>query len=132
MKISYYKELDGVRAIAALMVMVFHFFLYLKTSVPTLLVIKKLTGIGQTGVSLFFVLSGFLITRILLKTKNNEHYFKSFYIRRAIRIFPLYYFFLAIYFFLIPIIKNTSFIPFNEQFYFWVYLDNIPMTFKWN
>jgi peptidoglycan/LPS O-acetylase OafA/YrhL len=69
MKISYYKELDGVRAIAALMVMVFHFFLYLKTTAPTLLVIKKFTGIGQTGVSLFFVLSGFLITRILLKTK---------------------------------------------------------------
>ena len=75
MKLNHYKELDGVRAIAALMVMFFHFFSSIETNSKGLLLIKKLSIFGQTGVSLFFVLSGFLITRILINSKNKPTIF---------------------------------------------------------
>ncbi|HQA73646.1 acyltransferase [Flavobacterium sp.] len=132
MKLKYFTELDGVRAIAALMVMVFHFFNDIQTTSPILILIKKITGIGQSGVSLFFVLSGFLITRILINSKNSDHFFLNFYIRRALRIFPLYYLFLVIFYFLLPLINDTTIAPFGQQIYFWVYLQNFAITFNWN
>ncbi len=57
MKISYIKELDGVRGIAALMVMFFHFFFRLDTDDFFFLTVRKLSYFGETGVSLFFVFS---------------------------------------------------------------------------
>jgi peptidoglycan/LPS O-acetylase OafA/YrhL len=82
------RSLTGLRGIAILLVLLFHNFSYF-----------QITYIGWVGVDLFFVLSGFLITRILLSTKANKHYFKNFYLRRILRIFPLYY--LSILLFLI-------------------------------
>jgi len=101
-KLQHFSELDGIRAIAALMVMFFHFFQHLETSNSILLLVKKASIFGQTGVSLFFVLSGFLITRILINTKDTPNFFYNFYLRRTVRIFPLYYLFLIIYFLLFP------------------------------
>lgn len=131
MKVSYIKELDGVRGIAALMVMFFHFFQGLSTVNPFLLTVKKFAFFGQTGVSLFFVLSGFLITRILLSTKENSYYFSHFYLRRSLRIFPLYYLFLVIFYFLIPLIKSAPIQGFYLQVYYWVYLQDFSRTFGW-
>lgn len=128
---KYIKQLDGIRAIAALMVMFFHFFRNIETNSQFYLAIKKISIFGQTGVSLFFVLSGFLITRILLSTKEKKNYFKNFYLRRALRIFPLYYLFLTIYYFLIPLISNSQFVPFNQQIYYWIYIQNFATTFNW-
>ena len=76
--------LDGLRAIAFLLVFGFH---------------TEYLEFGWVGVQLFFVLSGFLITNILLKMKDNyspRDYFVKFYGRRFLRIFPLYYFYLAL------------------------------------
>lgn len=76
--------LDGLRAVAILLV----FFLH-----------ADYVYIGWVGVQLFFVLSGFLITDILLRMKEKfgaGDYFKKFYGRRFLRIFPLYYFYLAL------------------------------------
>jgi peptidoglycan/LPS O-acetylase OafA/YrhL len=129
---THIKELDGLRGIAALMIIFFHFFVrYDGTGDPLLAIICKVTKFGQTGVSLFFVLSGFLITRILLKTKSQENYFKNFFGRRVLRIFPLYYFFLILYYFIVPFLENKSFIPFSDQIYFWTYLQSIAITFNW-
>jgi len=52
---------------------------------------RILDGFGMMGIQLSFVLSGYLITRVLLETKNAENYYKSFFMRRFLRIGPLYY-----------------------------------------
>ncbi|TMB60665.1 MAG: acyltransferase [Chloroflexi bacterium] len=75
--------LDGLRAIAVIAVILFH------SHLPG-------TELGWAGVELFFVISGFLITRILLDLREHARYLQIFYARRALRILPLYYFVLII------------------------------------
>jgi peptidoglycan/LPS O-acetylase OafA/YrhL len=85
-------ELDGFRACAVLMVLVHHLFYGWKT--PALARLPHMIRIpieqGWRGVDLFFVLSGFLITGILLDSSDNHRYFRNFYSRRVLRIVPLY------------------------------------------
>lgn len=77
---GYIKSLDGIRAIAIILVMSFH---------------AEITYFGWMGVQLFFVLSGFLITGILWREKQAQsslqYKFKKFWARRSLRIFPLYF-----------------------------------------
>ncbi len=76
---SHIQNLDALRAIAVLLVMLFHF---------------RLIAVGWIGVSIFFVISGFLITRILLDYRERfglGRYLGVFYLRRSLRIFPIYY-----------------------------------------
>ncbi len=81
-------ELDGVRGLAILLVMLFHFQGMRPHLIPKALTYPML--LGWSGVDLFFVLSGFLITGVLIETRLSENYFSSFYARRILRIFPLY------------------------------------------
>ena len=85
--------LDGVRGLAILLVILFHHTLMRQ---ETLLdrVYVNVARLGWSGVDLFFVLSGFLITGLLVDSKSGPHYYRNFYIRRTLRIFPLYYAFL--------------------------------------
>ncbi len=84
--------LDGVRGVAILMVMALHFLCSMSRGGDALdRILGKLASYGVYGVDLFFVLSGFLITGILADTKGRPNYFKSFVLRRTLRIFPLYY-----------------------------------------
>jgi len=73
---TYFPALDGLRAVAFLMVFTFHYL-----QLPW----------GWAGVDIFFVLSGFLITGILFDARDQPHRIRDFYIRRTLRIFPLYY-----------------------------------------
>ena len=86
-------ELDGIRAIAIWMVLLLHILVF--SNHPALLFLPRpvleIIGHGWLGVDLFFLLSGFLITGILLDTKERPSYFKNFYIRRFLRIMPLYF-----------------------------------------
>ena len=81
-------ELDGVRGVAILLVLLFHFQGARPHLVPKPLTYPMI--LGWSGVDLFFVLSGFLITGILVETRDAENYFSSFYARRVLRILPLY------------------------------------------
>ena len=95
-------ELDGLRGIAILMVMFFHFTTYMaqlrnwRTS-GLLFFLVDVSQPGWLGVDLFFVLSGYLITGILLDSVGHRHYYRNFIVRRALRIFPLYYACLLLY-----------------------------------
>ena len=97
-------ELDGMRGIATILVISYHIFKrgdYFTTN-AILHFVTSLTLYGWYALDTFFVLSGFLITGILLRTKEEKHYFKNFYVRRSLRVFPLYYFVLALILFLMP------------------------------
>lgn len=125
MKLKYYKNLDGTRGIAALMVVVFHFFTYQNSSyLVNLSFYQSIFEFGQHGVSLFFVLSGFVITRILIQTKTSKNYFYRFYKRRILRILPLYYLFLFV-FYLFPLTYDGQVTEFKEQLPFYFYLQNL-------
>jgi peptidoglycan/LPS O-acetylase OafA/YrhL len=78
-------QLDGVRGIAILLVIIHN------TNAFPSLHLDWISRYGWMGVDLFFVLSGFLITGILLDAKQSGAYFKNFYARRCLRIWPLYY-----------------------------------------
>jgi peptidoglycan/LPS O-acetylase OafA/YrhL len=90
--------LDGVRALASLMVVAYHFGPHIiRTAESRFAFLLRFPRHGVEGVDLFFVLSGFLISGILVKERSSSRYFSTFYKRRAFRIFPLYYLTLAGY-----------------------------------
>ena len=82
---TYLPELDGLRGLAILWVVLYHCNPRLE---GTWIYCASLWG--WAGVILFFVLSGFLITSILLATRDKPHYFHNFHARRALRIWPVY------------------------------------------
>jgi peptidoglycan/LPS O-acetylase OafA/YrhL len=88
--------------LAIAMVMALHFVYPLEARSFIERVASRASGYGLWGVDLFFVLSGFLITGILYDAKGSEGYFKNFYMRRTLRIFPLYYGVLFLLLFAIP------------------------------
>ena len=123
MKIPYKPEIDGLRAIAVLSVVIYHLQFQLNST-------QILIG-GFIGVDIFFVISGYLISKILLKelAEKNTIFVKSFYIRRARRILPVLFFIILIFFIisyfysLPPFLKNyakssLSSIFFVSNFYF--------------
>ncbi len=93
--------LDGLRGLAILLVLIRHFgFAVGKDQAWWMQGTAVITNSGYIGVDLFFVLSGFLITGILYRTLDEDHYFRNFYMRRFLRIFPLYYGYLIVLFLL--------------------------------
>lgn len=94
---KYYLQLNSLRAFAAFAVINLH---WLNTDYPKFFGIAHNSnwGFGHYGVQLFFVLSGFLITNILINnksSKSNALVIRNFYVRRCLRLFPIYYLFLA-------------------------------------
>lgn len=99
---SHIVALDAIRGLAILMVTAYRFNRGTSPNEAGESVISVLNS-GFRGVDLFFVLSGFLITGILYDTKGTSHYFRNFYIRRTLRIFPLYYGILIVTFLILPL-----------------------------
>jgi peptidoglycan/LPS O-acetylase OafA/YrhL len=117
----YYPAIDGLRGLAILLVVAYHNYGFL-----------GYTNFGWLGVDLFFVLSGFLITNIILVEKEDPNFLKKFYIRRVLRIFPLYYLFLIIFLWILPslgIAKNELKYYTSNQAWLWTYLQNWKFSF---
>ena len=92
-------ELDGLRGLAILMVLFFHYVsVYGAPGHPLWEAVTVSTRLFWSGVDLFFVLSGFLIAGILIDSARSRAYFKTFYLRRVHRIFPLYFGWLALFY----------------------------------
>jgi peptidoglycan/LPS O-acetylase OafA/YrhL len=127
-----FKPLDGLRGVAILMVILVHTFSY-KGENFIGRGLEAVARAGWVGVVLFFVLSGYLITGILLDTCGKKNYLRDFYARRSLRIFPLYFIFLAFYFFLVPHLPYLSAHlpqPSSEtHIYYWAYMANMKEFF---
>jgi peptidoglycan/LPS O-acetylase OafA/YrhL len=122
---GHIRALDGIRGFAVLLVFGYHALSGVLLPVsPATRYLKSFTIRGWVGVDLFFVLSGFLITTILLDAVHTENYFKVFYVRRALRIFPLYYLILIGALILVP--GNRTH---RAQLFYWLNLSNLPTAF---
>jgi len=128
--------LDGIRGIAVTLVLLYHFFIYRRTYAaadpswlrPFAVLFNNGSSVGWTGVELFFVLSGFLITGILDDARGRTGYFKVFYGRRALRILPLYYAVLAVHLVVfshvsLPGWANVRYIS-DHQAWYWLFGTN--------
>lgn len=124
--------LDGLRGIAILLVLFHHFTIYQPaTGVDKW--IANLPAAGWIGVNLFFVLSGFLITGILIEARGRTHYFRNFYARRALRIFPLYYLVIVFGLNLLPLMPDlhealVGPYPVPPHWPYWAYLTNFSIV----
>ncbi len=116
---GYLPHLDGWRGVAIVWVVAAHFFDG-----------YTLVRLGWAGVNCFFILSGFLITgRLYYHTRQGErNYFKNFYIRRILRIFPLYYGCLFFFFLVLPLFYSNYQRHFSDlyshQLWYWLYISN--------
>jgi len=127
--------LDGVRGLAILLVMFYHFSIpfqhHIKTNNIDIL-LAKILQTGWVGVDLFFVMSGFLITSILLQTRVTTSYFKNFYVRRVLRIFPLFYAVLLILIIILPsmfiYMEKSTLVMQENSLWFWTYLVNFKIA----
>jgi len=132
---------DGLRGAAILLVMLLHFGgsetdpELARTALPALgKVYLWVADNGACGVDLFFVLSGFLITGILFDARGSRHYFRNFYARRALRIFPLYYG--ALIALLLPLrLLSLAGVavgqqPFADEWGLWLYCTNLVMALR--
>ncbi|MBP0019354.1 MAG: acyltransferase [Cyanobacteria bacterium SBLK] len=130
---GYMPILEGYRGLACLLVFLMHFYSDRFNQNQSILgsIYDRILTIGWCGVDAFFVLSGFLITGILLDNKDRVNYFKNFYFRRILRIFPLYYFVLIIIFFALNslFIQDESYRHLETlQSWYWLYLQNWEVT----
>jgi peptidoglycan/LPS O-acetylase OafA/YrhL len=138
--------LDGLRGVAILLVLLHHFASGMTGHGPVYRLFTAAAGAGWVGVDLFFVLSGFLITGILVdaRDRGSPHYFRNFYARRFLRIFPLYYGTLALL--LLPLARplhargvgaGDELISWvlgkdigRDQVWHWLYATNVLLTVR--
>jgi peptidoglycan/LPS O-acetylase OafA/YrhL len=134
--------LDAVRGMAVLLVLLRHFTANFEPQTGFGEFLRDVARTGWNGVDLFFVLSGFLITGILIDTRDRPHYYRNFFVRRALRIFPLYYGVLLVLFVLIPVgasvlgasdllARSADYALMREhQAWYWLYLTNVLAVVK--
>ncbi len=119
---KHYPALDGLRGFACLIVVIYHNFGF----------IQKYIFFGWLSADLFFTISAFLITDILLNSIEKPNFLRNFFARRFLRIFPLYYLSLIILFLILPFFNTQLHLDYyiNNQVYFWTYLQNWLFVFQ--
>lgn len=123
------KVLDGVRGIAIFLVLLWH-YIHGQADVDSALAkdLVKFLSLAWSGVDLFFVLSGFLIVGILLDAKGSSSFFSTFYIRRALRILPLYLVLLLLFIVLpVYIVNEKLFSPLLPLWSYFTFTQNFFM-----
>jgi peptidoglycan/LPS O-acetylase OafA/YrhL len=124
--LSHITPLDGLRGIAVIAVLCFHFAWTFPEGTALAVVLKKLLWIGWVGVDLFFVLSGYLITRGLVATSDKPVgvRLRKFWARRVLRIFPLYYIVLIVGSVVCLVVKAPL-----PTLPYWFYFQNYALAF---
>lgn len=127
--------LDGVRGLAVLLVLLDHFIAGTTATNAIERAVTWAFAYGNVGVGLFFVLSGFLITGILFDSRDDPRYFQNFYMRRVLRIFPLYYAVVVAVVVLAPLVPawrdSTHLAEIHEhQGWAWLYGVNVYIFLK--
>jgi len=120
---GYIPSFDGIRGIGVICVLAAHCFPFI-----------NIFQIGWVAMDFFFVLSGFLITGILVDSLEKRNYLKNYLGRRVLRVFPLYYLFLVLMFLVIPnifpgILDQYAYLE-SKQIWFWLYAQNWLFSFE--
>ena len=126
--------LDGLRGLAILLVFIAHSLVFSAHPPQTDAQAKfwDLATQGASGVDLFFVLSGYLITGVLMRAKGRVNYFRNFYARRFLRIFPVYYLALAVLMIILPLCLPRDRLLAEasaDKLWYFSYLTNIRIFF---
>ncbi len=124
--------LDGLRGVAIILVLLHHLTIYRPASGLDRW-IASVPLLGWCGVDLFFVLSGFLITGILIDSRGGHRYFANFYARRTLRIFPLYYLVVFLALQVLPLWPRLHEVlvgpyPIPPRLPYWLYLTNFSIA----
>lgn len=118
------RALDGIRGLAVILVFIYHVSTFFPTLTPSAALLHRIAAPCWVGVDLFFVLSGYLITGVLLRAKNADNYYQVFYARRVLRILPLYF---VVMFASMLVVHDWP--PIKYQAWFWFNLSNLPTAF---
>jgi peptidoglycan/LPS O-acetylase OafA/YrhL len=128
-KHKHLPALDGVRGVAVLMVFLVHYGGGAKSSNFLLHTIGVSVQAGWSGVTFFFILSGFLISGILWDSRNEPHFWRNFYMRRTLRIFPVYYASLLLVL-ITAVVAGNALYAFTHVYVYALYLQNMPLPFN--
>jgi peptidoglycan/LPS O-acetylase OafA/YrhL len=123
-------SLDGLRGVAILLVLLHHFTGSMNAEFTINRQFNNWAELGWTGVDLFFVLSGFLITGILYDAKSKRSFFKNFYARRSLRIFPLYYTALVLVILMTPVLARLNLEGTANPAWISIYATNFVISWK--
>jgi peptidoglycan/LPS O-acetylase OafA/YrhL len=121
---DHVRALDGIRGLAVILIYVYHVSMFFSAHTPSATLLHRIAARCWVGVDLFFVLSGYLITGVLLRAKNADNYYQVFYARRVLRILPLYY---VVMFASMLVAHDWP--PIKYQAWFWFNLSNLPTAF---
>ena len=123
--------LDGLRGTAVLLVFILHYGGGAQSGNRLLRLAGIVIKLGWCGVTLFFVLSGFLITGILWDSLGSSHWWRNFYARRALRIFPLYYGCLILVV-ASAVLTGHARASLSNVWVYCLFLQNLPLAGAWS
>jgi len=134
-----YQELDGLRGLCALSVVLFHYLIGPSGYCKAAYYLRELIYVSPLTVDMFFIFSGFLVGTILLNTRTSPNYYKTFYFRRMFRVIPIYYLWVMTFIVLVRMFPGSrhAFLPDNISLRLYLaeiilFVQNFATYPKWN